>query len=250
MSGYTSPNQIRPVQLPDFMGAANAMSSQSLNAMREDQLLQQSQQLRGAEAERGALRELFSRPGFDPMAPGSAREILLAAPTTGAATFNALSGALREQRQAGTAATETALKNFEISREALRGIAALPPDQQPRAWAAWRAQTEASVPGTRGFIPQTFSPEAYATMIAKADDIAKSISERPTALQGPGGVPVLVDRRSGTCGQAFRHIPNGYGSPGWRCASAARRGARNDAGADGRGGFPANPRRVPRSALL
>ena len=198
MSGYTSPNQIRPVQLPDFMGAANAMSSQSLNAMREDQLLQQSQQLRGAEAERGALRELFSRPGFDPMAPGSAREILLAAPTTGAATFNALSGALREQRQAGTAATETALKNFELSREALRGIAALPPDQQPRAWAAWRAQTEASVPGTRGFIPQTFSPEAYATMIAKADDIAKSINERPTALQGPGNVPVLVDRRTGT----------------------------------------------------
>lgn len=198
MSGYTSPNQIRPVQLPDFMGAANAMSSQSLNAMREDQLLQQSQQLRGAEAERGALRELFSRPGFDPMAPGSAREILLAAPTTGAATFNALSGALREQRQAGTAATETALKNFELSREALRGIAALPPDQQPAAWAAWRAQTEASVPGTRGFIPQAFSPEAYATMIAKADDIAKSINERPTALQGPGNVPVLVDRRTGT----------------------------------------------------
>jgi len=208
MSGYTSPNQIRPVQLPDFMGAANAMSSQSLNAMREDQLLQQSQQLRGAEAERGALRELFSRPGFDPMAPGSAREILLAAPTTGAATFNALSGALREQRQAGTAATETALKNFEISREALRGIAALPPDQQPRAWAAWRAQTEASVPGTRGFIPQTFSPEAYATMIAKADDIAKSISERPTALQGPGGVPVLVDRRSGTY-QMGTEVPAG-----------------------------------------
>jgi len=216
MSGYTSPNQIRPVQLPDFMGAANAMSSQSLNAMREDQLLQQSQQLRGAEAERGALRELFSRPGFDPMAPGSAREILLAAPTTGAATFNALSGALREQRQAGTAATETALKNFEISREALRGIAALPPDQQPRAWAAWRAQTEASVPGTRGFIPQTFSPEAYATMIAKADDIAKSISERPTALQGPGGVPVLVDRRSGTY-QMGTEVPAG-GLPAPRAA--------------------------------
>jgi GH24 family phage-related lysozyme (muramidase) len=35
-------------------------------------------------------------------------------------------------------------------------------------------------------------------MIAKADDIAKSINERPTALQGPGNVPVLVDRRTGT----------------------------------------------------
>ena len=201
MVDYTIANQIRPFQAPDIMGIANTMQGLELNRMR-------AQQLQAAESDRNALRAVVSRPDFDPLAPGSAREILLAAPTTGAAMVNALSGAQREQRQAGTAATETALKNFELSREELRGIAVLPPDLQPRAWAEWRARTEALLPRSRGAIPPTFSPEAYATMIAKADDIAKSISERPTALQGPGNVPVLVDRRTGTY-QMGTEVPAG-----------------------------------------
>jgi len=122
MSNYANPSQIRPVQLPDFMAAANAMSSQSLNAMREDQLLQQTRQMQSAEAEKAMLRALVSRPDFDPMAPGSAREILLAAPTTGAAMYNALSGAHREQRQAQTAALEQTIKYTQMFRDMLPAV--------------------------------------------------------------------------------------------------------------------------------
>ena len=192
MSGYTSPNQIRPFQLPDIAGIANAMSSQSLNAMREDQLLLQSQQLRGAETERGNLRALFSRPDFDPMAPGSAREILQVAPTTGPATFNALMRARADQRAgdasaragaasdraAALAGAELAAKNFRHAQQVLVGIGAMPAEQQQAAWDAWRARTEATVPGARGNIPTAFSPEAYAKMLSTAEQIAADAAAR------------------------------------------------------------------------
>jgi GH24 family phage-related lysozyme (muramidase) len=170
---------------------SNAMQEQSLNAMREQQLM-------GAERERNALRQLMSDPNFDISAPDAARRLLGVAPTTGAATYQALQAGQRERRQAQTAATEAALKNFDLSRESLRGIATLPEGDRQAAWEAWRARTEATVPGTRGFIPPTYSDAAFAAMVSKADEIAKNLNERPTALQGPGGNPVLIDRRTGT----------------------------------------------------
>ena len=104
----------------------------------------------------------------------------------------------REQRQAQMAQYEAQLKAFDLSREKLRGIAELPEAERPAAWTAWRAETQTTVPGARGNIPAQYSPAAYTLMISKASEIAKNLTERPTALAGPGGIPVLVDRGTGT----------------------------------------------------
>jgi GH24 family phage-related lysozyme (muramidase) len=183
--------EFRQFQAPDITGIAGALQGMDLNRMR-------MQQLQGAEQERNALRQLMATPGFDPSSPDAARRLLEVAPTTGAATYQALMAGQREQRQAQTAQTEAALKSFDMSREMLRGIPALPEGDRQTAWDAWRARTEATVPGTRGFIPPAYSDEAFAAMVSKADEIAKNLTERPTALAGPGGNPVLVDRRTGT----------------------------------------------------
>lgn len=193
MVDYAIANQIRPFQLPDIAGIAGAMQGLELNRMR-------SQQLQGAEQERNNLRAVFADPNFNPSSPDAARRLLAVAPTTGAATYQALMAGQREQRQASAAQAEAGLKAFELSRESLRGIAALPEADRPAAWAAWRARTEAAVPGTQGFIPSDYSDEAYTTMISKADEIAKSLTELPTALAGPGNIPVFADRR----GRTFR----------------------------------------------
>ena len=176
MADYAIANQIRPFQLPDIAGIANAMSSQSLNAMREDQLLQQSQQLRGAEAERGALRELFSRPGFDPLAPGSAREILQVAPTTGPATFNALMRARADQRagdasaRAGAAAdraaavagVEMAVKNTALFRDMFANAT-------PENYAAIRAAAVRAVPQWDTALPTGYTPDGVQRILMTAD---------------------------------------------------------------------------------
>lgn len=205
MVDYAIANQIRPFQLPDIAGIAGAMQGMEMNRMR-------SQQLQAAEQERNALRQLMATPGFDPSSPDAARRLLEVAPTTGAATYQALMAGQREQRQAQTAQTEAALKNFDLSRESLRGIATLPEGDRQAAWEAWRARTEATVPGTRGFIPRAYSDEAFAAMISKADEIAKNLTERPTALVGPGNVPVFADRRTRTF-QMGTEVPGGAAPP-------------------------------------
>jgi GH24 family phage-related lysozyme (muramidase) len=191
MVDYAIANQIRPFQLPDIAGIAGAMQGMELNRMR-------SQQLQAAEQERNALRGLMADPNFDISSPEASRRILQVAPTIGGPAYNAALSGRRELRQSETAAAEATLKNFELSRESLRGISALPEGDRQAAWEAWRARTEATVPGTRGFIPRAYSDEAFAAMVSKADEIAKNLTERPTALQGPGGVPVFADRRTGT----------------------------------------------------
>ena len=218
MVDYAIANQIRPFQLPDIAGIAGAMQGLELNRMR-------SQQLQGAERERNALRQLMSDPNFDISAPDAARRLLGVAPTTGAATYQALQAGQREQRQAQTAATEAALKNFDLSREMLRGISTLPEGARQAAWEAWRARTEATVPGTRGFIPPTYSDAAFAAMVSKADEIAKNLTERPTALAGPGGIPVFADRGTRTY-QMGTEVPGaaapGAAAPGAPPAAAPR----------------------------
>lgn len=214
MVDYAVANQIRPFQAPDVAGIAGAMQSLELNQMR-------MQQLRAAEQERNALRGLMSDPNFDVMSPDASRRILSVAPLTGAPVYQATVAGRREQRQGETAAAEALLKNFDVSRQSLRGIAALPEAERPRAWAEWRARTEAALPTTRGFIPAEYSSDAYAAMISQADEIAKNMTERPTALAGPGGVPVFADRRTGT----FRmgtEVPSGAPpAPGQRAEGPA-----------------------------
>lgn len=205
MVDYTIANQIRPFQLPDIAGIAGAMQGLELNRMR-------SQQLQAAEQERNALRGLMADPNFDISSPEASRRILQVAPTIGGPAYNAALSGRRELRQSETAAAEATLKNFELSRESLRGISVLPEGDRQAAWEAWRARTEATVPGTRGFIPPAYSDEAFAAMISKADEIAKNLTERPTALVGPGNVPVFADRRTRTF-QMGTEVPGGAAPP-------------------------------------
>jgi len=205
MVDYAIANQIRPFQLPDIAGIAGAMQGLELNRMR-------SQQLQAAEQERNALRGLMADPNFDISSPEASRRILQVAPTIGGPAYNAALSGRRELRQSETAAAEATLKNFELSRESLRGISALPEGDRQAAWEAWRARTEATVPGTRGFIPPAYSDEAFAAMISKADEIAKNLTERPTALVGPGNVPVFADRRTRTF-QMGTEVPGGAAPP-------------------------------------
>jgi hypothetical protein len=190
MVDYTIANQIRPFQLPDIAGIAGAMQGLELNRMR-------SQQLQAAEQERNALRGLMADPNFDISSPEASRRILQVAPTIGGPAYNAALSGRRELRQSETAAAEATLKNFELSRESLRGISALPEGDRQAAWEAWRARTEATVPGTRGFIPPAYSDEAFAAMISKADEIAKNLTERPVVTQVPGFPPFLTNPRTG-----------------------------------------------------
>lgn len=204
MVDYTIANQIRPFQLPDIAGIAGAMQGMEMNRMR-------SQQLQAAEQERNALRGLMADPNFDISSPEASRRILQVAPTIGGPAYNAALSGRRELRQSETAAAEATLKNFELSRESLRGISALPEGDRQAAWEAWRARTEATVPGTRGFIPPAYSDEAFAAMISKADEIAKNLTERPTALAVPGGV-AFADRRTRTF-QMGTEVPGGAAPP-------------------------------------
>ena len=205
MVDYAIANQIRPFQAPDILGLTNTLQGMELNQMR-------SQQLQEAERERNALRGLMADPNFDISSPEASRRILQVAPTIGGPAYNAALSGRRELRQSETAAAEATLKNFELSRESLRGISALPEGDRQAAWEAWRARTETTVPGTRGFIPPTYSDEAFAAMISKADEIAKNLTERPTALVGPGNVPVFADRRTRTF-QMGTEVPGGAAPP-------------------------------------
>lgn len=183
--------QLQTFQLPDVGGVVNALQGLELNRMR-------SQQLQGAEQERNALRQLMGTPGFDPSSPDAARRLLEVAPTTGAATYQALMAGQREQRQAQMAQYEAQLKAFDLSREKLRGIAELPEAERPAAWTAWRAETETTVPGARGNIPAQYSPAAYISMISKASEIATGLRPRtPVVTQVQGMPPFLTDPVTG-----------------------------------------------------
>ncbi len=236
MVDYTIANQIRPFQLPDIAGIAGAMQGMEMNRMR-------SQQLQAAEQERNALRGLMADPNFDISSPEASRRILQVAPTIGGPAYNAALSGRRELRQSETAAAEATLKNFELSRESLRGISALPEGDRQAAWEAWRARTEATVPGTRGAIPRAYSDEAFAAMISKADEIAKNLTERPTALAVPGGV-AFADRRTRTF-QMGTEVPGGAAPP-----AAAPPGPRAEGPAMSPGQTAAAPRSQSTDPLL
>ena len=208
--------QLQTFQLPDVGGVVNALQGLELNRMR-------SQQLQGAEQERNNLRAVFADPNFNPSSPDAAARILRAAPNTGAQVFNALTAGQREQRQAQAAQSEAELKAFDLSREALRGIAELPEADRPAAWAAWRTRTEATVPWARGFIPAQYSPAAYTSMISKASDIATGLRPRtPVVTQVQGMPPFLTDPITGItrpATEAGAPPPAAPGAPAPRAAA-------------------------------
>jgi hypothetical protein len=158
------------------------MQAQSLNAMREQQLM-------GAERERNAMRALFSDPNFNPSDPAQARRVLEVAPQAGPATYSALLRGYADQRaaeasvRAGAAAGRQAelanvqieQQKFNVSRQELIGLADLPEDERQTAWVAWRERTMARMPYARN-IPREYSPGAYASMLSTAGEIAARIA--------------------------------------------------------------------------
>lgn len=177
--------EFRQFQAPDITGLVNTVQGLELNRMR-------SQQLQGDEGEKNAMRALFADPNFNPSDPAQARRILAVAPRTGHATFSALLRGYADQRaadasvRAGAAAARQAelanaeieIKNFDLQRQALIGIGQLPEAEKPAAWAAWRAQTEARLPRTRGYIPREYSPGAYTAMLSSSTQVVNQNAEQ------------------------------------------------------------------------
>lgn len=177
--------EFRQFQAPNITGLVNTVQGLELNRMR-------SQQLQGDEGEKNAMRALFADPNFNPSDPAQARRILAVAPRTGHATFSALLRGYADQRaadasvRAGAAAARQAelanaeieIKNFDLQRQALIGIGQLPEAEKPAAWAAWRAQTEARLPRTRGYIPREYSPGAYTAMLSSSTQVVNQNAER------------------------------------------------------------------------
>ena len=190
--------QLQTFQLPDVGGVVNALQGLELNRMR-------SQQLQGAEQERNATRELFSRPGFDPFAPGSSNELLRVAPTTGAATFQALMRARADERagqasvrQAQTALTENEIKSIELGQALLRPVRDLPEAERPRAYATWLAGMERRIPGFSASAPREYSEAGYYALLSKASEIVAN--QRPpqyTITPTSGGV-IATDPKNPT----------------------------------------------------
>jgi GH24 family phage-related lysozyme (muramidase) len=217
--------QLQTFQLPDVGGVVNALQGLELNRMR-------SQQLQGAEQERTATRELFSRPGFDPFAPGSSNELLRVAPTTGAATFQALMRARADERagqasvrQAQTALTENEIKSIELGQALLRPVRDLPEAERPRAYATWLAGMERRIPGFSASAPREYSDAGYYTLLAKASEIVAN--QRPpqyTITPTSGGV-IATDPKNPTnsffvpAGDTPPNAPPPPGAPAPRAAA-------------------------------
>jgi hypothetical protein len=125
---------------------------------------------------RDAMRELFSRPGFDPFAPGGANELLRVAPTTGAATFQALMRARADERagqasaragaasdrQAAVAGVEMAVKNTALFRDMFANAT-------PDNYDAIRAAAVRAVPQWDAALPTGYTPDGVQRILLTAD---------------------------------------------------------------------------------
>ena len=151
--------QIQPFQAPNLLAMSNAMQEQSLNAMREQQLM-------GAERENMNLRQLMADPSFDPTAPGAMNRILAVAPRSGAQTYQALQAGLNQRRLAEGAEIDRRTKLIEKYRNLLPGTNA-------ETYPVLRAQILRDIPDYAAILPRDYSPEGVAEVIQKADDFLK-----------------------------------------------------------------------------
>jgi hypothetical protein len=164
---------------------SNAMQEQSLNAMREQQLM-------GDEREKNALRALFADPNFNPADPAQGRRILEAAPRSGHATYSALLRGYADQRaaeasvraaaasdraaalsarQAQTADLERSLKLTQSFRDML-------PTANAENYPTIRAAAIAAVPSWAPSWPETYDANAVRALMQKADDSLREYAER------------------------------------------------------------------------
>jgi hypothetical protein len=147
------------------------MQTQSLNAMREQQLM-------GAEQERGNIRRLMATPGFDISAPDAANRLLAVAPTTGAATYQALQAGQRERRQAQVADLDRAAKLTEWWMNRLSSAA-------PENYPAMRAAALRDVPNWESAWPEQYSPDAVRRLQSNAAE--SLLRYRTTVTASPAG---------------------------------------------------------------
>jgi hypothetical protein len=157
---------------------SNAMQAQSLNAMREQQLM-------GAERERNALRQLMSDPNFDISAPDAARRLLGVAPTTGAATYQALQAGQRERRQAQVADLDRTIKYTQIYRDRVAGAT-------PENYPALRAQIVRDVPEWAALFPEQYDPDRLRDLVTQGDQLLSEWEKIEIE-----GMPFLMSRRRG-----------------------------------------------------
>ena len=179
MSGSFPPlPELRPFQAPNLIAMSNAMQEQSLNAMREQQLM-------GAERERGNIRRLMSSPDFDISSPDAPNRLLAVAPTTGAAAYQALTAGLNQRRQAQTADVERALKYTQMYRNEIPGLtAATYPDFYARA--------TRDAPGWANLLPREYDRARLEELMLTAD---QSLAEwEKVEIEG---MPFRVNRRLG-----------------------------------------------------
>ena len=179
MSGSFPPlPELRPFQLPNIAGIANAMQEQSLNAMREQQLM-------GAEQERGNIRRLVSTPGFDISSPDAPNRLLAVAPTTGAAAYQALTAGLNQRRQAQNADVQRGIQLTQQYRDEMPGLT-------PDTYADFLARVQRDVPGWSRQLPPTFDRARLDVLMQKAD---QSLAEwEKIEIEG---TPFLMNRRLG-----------------------------------------------------
>jgi len=177
--------ELRPFQAPNLVAMSNAMQEQSLNAMREGQLM-------GDEREKNNMRALFADPNFNPNSPDTAQRILAVAPRTGHATYTALlrgyadrraaeasvrAGAASDRaaalsvRQAQAADLERSIKLTEWWMDRLDSAT-------PENYAAMRAAAVRDVPNWAPMWPEQYDPAAVRRLQTRAADSIKEQAER------------------------------------------------------------------------
>ncbi len=186
MSGSFPPlPELRPFQAPNLVAMSNAMQTQSLNAMREQQLM-------GDEREKNALRALFADPNFNPADPAQGRRVLEAAPRSGHATYSALLRGYADQRAAeasvrAAAASDRAAAlsvrqaqaaDLERSLKLTQSFRDMLPTANAENYPVIRAAAIAAAPSWAPSWPETYDANAVRALMQKADDSLREYAER------------------------------------------------------------------------
>jgi hypothetical protein len=186
MSGSFPPlPELRPFQAPNLVAMSGAMQEQSLNAMREGQLM-------GDEREKNALRALFADPNFNPADPAQGRRVLEAAPRSGHATYSALLRGYADQRAAEASVRAAAASDRAAALSARQAQAAdldrsikltqsfrdMLPTANAENYPTIRAAALAAVPSWAPSWPETYDANAVRALMQKADDSLREHAER------------------------------------------------------------------------
>lgn len=208
-------------QAPDFTQNALRQQQMQANAIQMQQALRQQQQ-------QNALAELMGS-GIDMNSPEFRQKAfavggLSAVPYAQAAAamrkedIAAKAEAAREGRymeQAQTAKLERELKVGQHFFDQLPGV--LSSSDPAAAWAKWYETASAAMPGKLTAPAQYPGEEAAKAYMMKAGDFLKSAQEQLQVMSGPGGAPIVANKKTGTF-QMATEVPPGGAPP----AGAAR----------------------------